>query len=284
MQPRRYAFPLFLTGSAILSAGPLLVRLADVGAAQSAFWRVALAALPLMLLARLTAPGDRMPTGKASWWLAGAGLFFAADLASWHFGILKTTMANATLFGNMTSLFLPLWGYIAARSLPGRRDVAALTLAATGMVLLMGLSAQIGRQHLVGDLLSVAAGLFYTVYIVLMDRARGGLSAFGALAASTSVSALALLPFALLMPGSFWPGDWTPLVLLALGSQMIGQGLIIFALPHLPPLAAGLGLLIQPIFAVVIGWSWFGERVSLPEAAGMTAILAALLLARSARA
>ena len=57
LQTRRFAFPLFLAGSAILSAGPLFVRIADVGATQSAFWRVALAVGPLFLLARIAGRG-----------------------------------------------------------------------------------------------------------------------------------------------------------------------------------------------------------------------------------
>mgnify|MGYP003351542287 CR=1 FL=1 len=34
------------------------------------------------------------------------GVAFAADLASWHLGIVRTTMANATLFGNAASFVL----------------------------------------------------------------------------------------------------------------------------------------------------------------------------------
>lgn len=272
---------MFLLGSAILSVGPLLVRLADVGAVQSAFWRLSLAILPLVFLARLTtrpATAERPATHLG--WFVAAGFFFAADLASWHLGIERTTLANAALFANGASFLYPMWGYAIARTWPNRRAAAALMLAAAGITLLMGLSAEVSPRHLAGDVLSLLAAVFYTGYLITMDRARGGTSAFGALSRATGVSAVMLLPFAVVSPGTFWPHDWTPLLLLAFGSQVIGQGLIIFALPHLSPLASGLGLLIQPLFSAMLGWAWFGERLSLGEAAGMTAILAALILVR----
>ncbi|MFC3712453.1 DMT family transporter [Sphingoaurantiacus capsulatus] len=275
---------MFLLGSAILSAGPLLVRLSDVGPLSSAFWRVGLAVVPLMMLARLTAsraaPVEGAPA-KAHWgWFVAAGFCFAADLSTWHLGIERTTLANAALFANSASFLYPLWGYLVARTWPSRPAAAALLLAGLGITLLMGLSADVSPRNLAGDLLCLVAAVFYTGYFVAMERARGSHSALAALGWATFVCALMLLPVALAAPGAFWPGDWTPLVLLALGSQVIGQGLIIFALPHIAPVAAGLGLLIQPLLSAAFGFVWFGERLSGLEAAGMIAILVALVLVR----
>ena len=272
---------MLLIGSAILSAGPLLVRLADVGALQSAFWRVGLAVVPLFALARLTArpvAADRADTHYG--WFVAAGFFFAADLAVWHLGIERTTLANSTLFANSASFLYPLWGFAVARAWPSRKAAAALLLAALGITLLMGLSADVSPRNLAGDLLCLLAALFYTGYLVAMDRARSNTSALAALGRATLASAVVLLPVAALAPGAFWPTDWTPLLLLALGSQVLGQGLIIFALPHVAPVVAGLGLLIQPLLAAAFGWAWFDERLSLLEATGMVAILVALALVR----
>jgi len=268
-------------GSAILSAGPLLVRLADVGATQSAFWRLALAVGPLFLLAHVTARGTPSRQQPGDWrWLAAGGLFFAADLVCWHLGILRTTLANSALFANATSFIYPIWGFAVARTWPTRRAAGALALAAAGIALLMGLSAEVSSRHLAGDLLCLLAAVFYTGYLVVMDRVRARVAALSALAQASLYSALAILPVALLAPGSFWPGDWTPLLALALGSQVAGQGLIIFALPKLSPLASGLGLLIQPVLSATLGVIWFGEALSAPELLGMSAILAALVIVR----
>jgi drug/metabolite transporter (DMT)-like permease len=61
------------------------------------------------------------------------------------------------------------------------------------------------------------------------------------LAASTLVGVLPILLFAALLRETIVPQHWTPLLLLALGSQVIGQGLMVYAIGHLPPLVVGLG-------------------------------------------
>lgn len=279
----RLAFPAFLLGSAVLSGGPLLVRLADVGAVQSAFWRLALALPALFLLVRWQDPGG-LPRRAGLVAVAAGGALFAADLAVWHLGIQRTTLANATLFANATSFLLPLWMVIANRTLPSRRAAAALTVAAVGTALLMGRSAELSPRHLAGDALSLLAAVFYTGYLLVMARSRSTLGAWQALALCTLSAAVLLLPVALLAPGAFIPGDWTPLLLLALGSQVLGQGLIIWALPQVTAVQGGIGLLIQPLLSAALGWIWFAETLAAVELAGMAAILGALLMVRSERA
>ncbi len=263
-----------------LTCGPWLVRLADVGPLSSGFWRLALAAAPLLVIARATGRpiGD---TPRRLWpVMALAGIAFAADLAAWHSGILRTRLANATLLGNGASFFFPLWGFVAARAWPGRAQAVALLLAAAGVVLLFGRSVEISPDHVVGDLLCLAAGLFYTLYLIAMDRARGAIAPLPAHAIFTGVAAVALLPFALLLEPAFLPKDWTPLLLLALGSQVIGQGLLIYAMGQLSPLVVGLALLSQPVLGAFIGWTVFGERLEAVDLLGIAAIVVALVLIR----
>lgn len=277
----RFVFPLFLLGSAILSAGPLLVRLADVGPAQSAFWRLAIAAPFLIVLARATAK-ERvrfLPRSGAIWLVLG-GFFFATDLATWHLGIGRTTLANSTLLGNSTAFLFPIWGYLVLRQWPSRTAFAALVLGAIGVAVLASQSASISPVNFTGDLLCLLAALFYTGYLIVMDCARAGMTALSALASATMAGAVFLLPVALLAPGNFWPQDWTPLLILALSSQVAGQGLIIYALPHLPPIASGIGLLIQPLLSAVLGFLWFSEILAGQDIVGMTMIFAAILLVR----
>ena len=283
MALKRFAFPIFLLGSALLSMGPLFVRLADVGAVQSAFWRLALGAPVLLILARLMpgAPTADAPKRGRLWpWIVAAGALFAADLATWHLGIKRTSLANAALLANGAAFFLPVYGYVAARHWPKGQAVAAMLLALVGAVLLMGMSAQLGARNLAGDILCVTAALCYTAYLVIMDRVRARLAVWPALAVSTLVSALVLLPVAYWSNGAFWPRDWTPILCLTLASQVLGQGLTIFALPYISPLAAGIGLLIQPVLTTLMGIGVLGERLRPLEMLGMVLILAALLLVR----
>ena len=104
-----------------------------------------------------------------------------------------------------------------------------------------------------------------------------------ALFAMTAAGMLPMLGFALVAGDPIWPtGSWWPLLALAIGSQLIGQGLLAFAVGHLPPLVVGLSLLLQPVILAGVGGLFYGERLTLPDYLGGFALCAALLLVRRA--
>ena len=276
----RFAFPAMLVGSASLAFGPWMVRLADVGPMASAFWRLLLAAPLLLLLSLGTGQSFgrlRMPVLLG---IGLGGLFFALDLLAWHAGIMRTTLGNAVLFGNMTSFMFAAYGFLLVRQLPGRAVAPAMLLGGLGTLLLLGRSYHTSSIHLTGDLLALLAAFFYTGYLIAMARARDAISALPALALSSLVGAVVLLLATLMFEDRLFPDIWWPLIILALSSQVFGQGLVVFALPHLAPVVAGMCLLIQPVIAAAIGWTMFGERMEPLDLLGAAMVLVALVLVR----
>ncbi len=274
-----WAFVALLCGNISLSLGAMFVRLADTGPVATAFWRL-LIALPLILLLGWREMGGRLPSRGAMLVAGGAGAFFALDLAAWHLGIVQTKVANATLFGNIASLFLVLWGILMARRLPRGWSAVAILLAFVGAGLLMGQSYELSPAYLAGDLLCLLGGALYTGYVLLMQRVRGEIGAWSALGVSAVAGIPILFGTALLLGETIVPVNWTPLIALALTSQIIGQGLLIWALPRFSPLVVGLTLLVQPAVAALAGWWMFAEGLSLIDVVGGTMVGAALVLIR----
>ncbi|QHL90602.1 EamA family transporter [Sphingomonas changnyeongensis] len=282
------ALAALITGNVALAFGPVFVRAADtmagVGPVASGFWRLALAVPLLFLFAALDRrPGRRGETGAAPGLLAMialGGLFFAADLAAWHLGILGTKLANATLLGNAASLFFPVYGFLVARRWPAPGQAAALLLAMAGGALLLGRSYELSPAYLVGDLLCLAAGLLYTFYLISIDRARAQMRPWPVLALSTLAGVAPLLLFAHLVGEPIWPGDWRPVLGLALASQVIGQGCLVYAMGHVRPLVVGLAFLSQPVVAALAGLVLYGERLALADWLGAAAIGIAMVLVR----
>lgn len=269
-----------LGGNLALAFGPWFVRLADVGPVAAGFWRIALAAPLLVLLSFAASPKPFAGARPLAGVLVVSGIAFAGDLASWHLGILRTTLANATLFGNSATLMFPIYGFLAARAWPTRAQGIALALAACGAALLLGRSYELSTRNIAGDLFCLLAGLLYTVYFIHMARARLRLGPFPALTLSSFASLAPLLLVALLLGEQVWPQHWGVLVGLALASQVFGQGLMIYALGHLPPLVVGIALLTQPIVAGAVGWMAYGERPGVPDLVGAALVAAALVLVR----
>ena len=274
-------FAALLGGNLALAIGPWWVRLADSGPVSAGFWRLVLAVPFLILLAR--ASGQRLTGFSPRTWvaIAGAGVFFALDLASWHVGIGLTRLGNAALFGNAGSILLMIWGLITLARPPRRNEALAFAAAILGSAILLGRSLDIGNATLAGDLFCLLAGVLYVFYIVLLQRARVNLGHWTLLVWSSLAGAPVLLGIALLLGEPVWPQHWWVLITLALTSQVIGQGLLVFALKHFTPMVVGLALLSQPIVSVVIGWIAFGEVLSMADGIGMVLVGAGLVLARS---
>jgi drug/metabolite transporter (DMT)-like permease len=272
-----------LGGNVALALGPWFVRMADTGPVAAGFWRLFLALPFLVLLARMN--GQRLGgMGPKTLGLVALGaVTFALDLASWHIGIGLTRLGNATLFGNAGSIVLLFWGFIAARMLPRGLEWLAIVFALAGAAILMGRSLEISQATLIGDLFCLAAGLLYAVYLLTLQGARGKFGSWSLLVWVSLFGCPVLLGIALLLGEPVWPTDWTPVIGLFIVSQLIGQGLMVYALRYFPPLVIGLALLTQPAVASLYGWLQFGEVLSPLDLVGMVLVGAALAVSRARR-
>lgn len=274
-------FAALLGGNVALALGPLWVRLADTGPVSAGFWRLALAIPFFALLAK--ANGQRIggvPRGVLLAVMAG-GVFFSLDLSSWHLGIKLTRLGNATLFGNSGSILIVAWGLFVLRRMPRPNEWLAFAAAIVGSVILMGRSLEIDHSTLVGDLLCLLAGFLYTFYILLAQKGRATLGSWSLLFWSSLAGLPVMIGVATLLGEPFWPTDWLPVIALAITSQLIGQGLLVFALRHFSPLVVGLALMTQPVVSVAVGWLAFGEALTWLDVIGMVMVGAGLVLARS---
>ncbi|WP_427968690.1 DMT family transporter [Altererythrobacter sp.] len=285
--PRWLLLAALLLGNVALALGPWSVRLTDSGPVSAAFWRLFLVLPFLALLARRT--GQRL-TGiprRTLFFVALGACAFALDLASWHVGIERTRLGNATLFGNAGSIILLFWGFIVARTLPRGLEWLAIVFALGGAGILMGRSLDISIATLLGDLFCLAAGMLYAVYLITLQNARGTIGSWSLLVWVSIFACPVLLVIALVLGEPVWPGSeggtWAPLIALAFLSQLMGQGLLVFSLRHFPPLVIGLALLTQPAVAALYGYGVFGEVLTPLDVLGMVLLGSALVVARMRR-
>ena len=272
------AFPALLSANMLLASASWFVRVADTGPIATGFWRLALALPLLLLLAAVNNRGTPRPSRRVVLTIVVGGLFFAADLASWHLGIVHTKLANATLFGNSSSLILPLAAIAVTGIWPTHRQWTALALALAGALMLMGSSYELAGDYLIGDLLCLLAGILYVGFLLSIHSARRALPSWWVLALSTAASAPLVLAFAWIAGERIIPGNWGPVLVLALTCQVLGQGMMVYAIAHFSPLIVGLALLTQPATAALIGWIAFGEQLSTLDIAGTVIVAVALVL------
>jgi drug/metabolite transporter (DMT)-like permease len=257
-----------------------MVRLADVGAVATGFWRLALALPFLIVTARIARQRPHWPGRILAITILIAAIFYSLDLAAWNAGIRMTKLGNATLFGNTGSFVFAIYGLWLAHSRPSARQAGSLALAIGGAALLMSGSYELSPKNFAGDLLALVAGLLYGGYLIFVERGRTSLEPLPLLILATAFSTPILLAISIGLGERIWPHDWTPLLIFALSSQVLGQGFLVYSIGTLPPLVVGLGLLTQPAISALIGWFAYRESLSLTDAIGGLAIAAALVLVR----
>jgi drug/metabolite transporter (DMT)-like permease len=269
-------FALFF-GATCIALSPIFVRLSEAGPTATAFWRVALAVPVLWIFFRPPLRGPKLL-------FLAAGVAFAGDLAFWHTSIQLTSVANSTLLANLASIFVTLAAWVLWRERPRPLFLAALALALLGVGLLVHTSLSFSRSALLGDALGVVTAMFYAWYILAVKGLRErGAATLQVMALTSTLTAAILLPVALatgepMLPSSAY--GWWILLGLALISHAAGQGLIAYALAHLPAPFSSVGLLLQPVVAAFLAWVLLAEPVVTLQIVGGVVVLAAIWLAR----
>jgi len=283
----RFALSALFTGAAAIAFAPIFVRLSEVGPVTTAFYRLALAFPALwlwMILERRNHPSTLRPCSLRDYRnLILPGVFFAGDLGIWHWSIQFTTVANATLLANFAPVFVTLAAWLLFHQRCTRMFLVGLVTALLGAGLVVGLSWEISVERLFGDMLGLITALFYAGYILSVKTLRSRYSVATIMTHSALTGALLLLPAALLSGESLCllsASGWLVLAALALLSHVGGQGLIAFALAHLPAPFSSVSLLLQPVIAAGLAWGILHEGVGPLQAVGGFVVLLGIYLAR----
>lgn len=281
---RALALIVLLVAASVLGLAPILVRLTETGPAAAGFWRF-LFALPLLTVLAAREPGG---VGAPSKWALLAGLFFALDLSFWHYGIVMTSVANATVLCNLTPVVVTLFGWFVLKERPHRLFILALTLAMGGaFAMAAGADGGQGTNPMLGDLFSLSVAVWYSGYFLAVQAARRTAGAMRVTFWATLLGAPLLLIVALalgedVIPAG--PAGWAACVAMGV-MHVFGQGGVAWALGKLPASVTAVTILIQPVVAGLLGWWIFGETLTPIQALGGALVLGAIVLAqRSQRA
>jgi drug/metabolite transporter (DMT)-like permease len=289
LRTERIAILALFIGAITIAFAPILVRLSEVGPSATGFHRFLLA-IPLYWAIAATLPrpevaegSERPGTVRDFALIAMAGVYLAADVAVWHYSIQMTTVANSTLLANVAPVFVVLGGWLLFRTRVTGIYLIGLAAAMTGVFILSRASLSLSQDHFIGDLLGILTAVFYAAYQMSVERLRKRFSTVTIMKYAIPVSALVMLPVALASGEDLLPvtlAGWGFLIALAAGPQVFGQGLIAWALAHLPVAFASVSLLVQPVTAALVAWALFGEHIGLQQGIGAVIVLGGIMLAR----
>jgi len=271
-------------GAACIALSPIFVRVSEAGPTATAFWRVAVA-VPVLWFFYFLKTKQRARRYSGQWLLLlAAGFAFAGDLAFWHASVVRTSVANSTLLANLATIFVTLGAWVFLRERPARLFFGGLAAALVGVALLVHTSLGFSQTGLLGDALGVVTAIFYASYLLAVKSLRDrGETTLHLMAVTTTLTGIILFPVALASGEQMLPVSaygWWMLVGLALISHAAGQGLIAYALAHLPAAFSSVSLLFQPVMAALFAWLLLSEGLVPLQMLGGFIVLAGIYLAR----
>ena len=276
----------------ILSTGVPSERLAQV--------RSLGAALGLVAILAVTAPGRLRLTRREVPYLVAFGVAGLAFVQWFYFlAIHRLDIGVALLIEYLAPLLVAIWARFAYHDPVRRRIWGALALALIGLALIVNLFGGGASLSTAGMLFAFAGAFAYALYVLLAEHVVGGrdpvsLLAWGFLFASVF--------WAVLVPWWSFPAHAFTrstslhghlhafhLPVWVLASWMVVLGtiapffLLVSALRHLPATRVGIVAMLEPVAGALVAWVWLGETFGGIQLTGAVVVLAAIVLAQTAR-
>lgn len=259
-----------------VSGAGTLVRLAPGAHPLAvAFWRTAIVAV-------LLAPGLHRVAPRTLAAAGAAGLLLALHFWAWFASLGQTTVLRSTVLVCLTPLWVGVLEVLFLRARPGPRYWAGLAVALGGVGwLAFGAGGEEGRASLLGDGLALVGGLLSSAYLVIgrVVRPVVAIGAYGSLVCGAAALVLGLL--ALVVGAPFGPGEagWWPILLLALGPQLLGHIGFNYAVAYVPARVVAMTILLEPPGGAIAAALLLGELPTTGDLVGAVVILAGVGLA-----
>lgn len=256
--------------TAISTSGPLIAATA-APALAIALWRCLLGGGLTAVYVGVRGVGRRVSTAERRV-LILAGVLLAAHFAAWIPSLRYTSVASSTALVATQ----PVWAALIARArgvhVPGMAW-AGIAVALAGILILTGIDFSLDPRSLLGDLLALVGAVLAAAYVTAGERARRTVSTPVYTTWCYLVAAAALLPMCLIAGVSLFGysgGDWTRILLLTLGAQLLGHSLINRVLATTSATVVSLGILFEMPLSTLLAALWLGQ---IPPPAIIPAVL-----------
>lgn len=274
-----FNYAMLLAGVLCISWSAILVKIANVSGLSSGFYRMFFGALVLMpFWLAYRKPINSLRGLKVAML---CGVFFALDIALWNTSIMLSKASVSTLLANLAPVWVGLGAIFILKEKPKRIFWIGTVISLVGVVVIVGYEALFSSKINIGNILAIAASMFYGAYLLTVRKGRNSMDTFN----FTMVSMLAsVVVLALLMLfwgesfGNYEPKAWWALLALGVVPQVLGWLAINQALGHIKPTIASVSLLSQTVFTALFSIPVLGELLSWQEIIGAVIVLGGVYL------
>ena len=271
-------------GAMLLSFAPIMVRATESPPTTSAFYRMFLGGLMLLLFVALRRGRFAVST-RTSLILIAAGIAFALDMFFWHRSIHMVGPGLASLLSGFQVFILAIVGVSFLGERLRWQLVVAIPAAFLGVAMIIGVDwSALSDSYRTGILFGLMTAVCYSSFLLIMRWVRS--NATGGATPMSEVAWMSLASAAILALLSTTTGESLIITnsregLLLVGYAVLAQlGLVVSAssLNKVPASLVGLLLLLEPTFAYVWDILIYERPVTTLEFAGASLALAAIYL------
>lgn len=281
---QRFALLTLIIGAVLISFTGVWVKVAHVAPNVSAFYRVFIGGVAL-LVAALYRRELRWPGSRHLLLSLLCGLLLALDLWLYHFSIQYIGPGLGTILPNFQVFILAAVGILFLKEPLRLIYLICLPLAFVGLYMIVGVNgSQLGPTYRIGIIYGLAAAVCYAGFLLSLRQLQAdqrGTSFFYVLMMVTLTTAAFLGTHMVYKGDSFQIPDlqsWLVLLALGLLSHTVGWLLITNALPKIRASFSGLILLLQPALAFVWDVLFFQRPTSMLNWLGVVVALAAIYM------
>ena len=225
-----------------------------------------------------------------------AGVAFVQWL--YFVSISRLPIGIALLIEYIAPILIAVWAWAVFKEPVRRRLWAALVLALAGLSLVVEVWSGLSLDGL-GVAAALAAAVAYAIYVLMAERAvkrrdPASLTCYGFLFAAlfwAAVQPIWLFPAGRLDDSvsllanleRFALPIWLLMLYIVVAGTMVTFLLVVAALRHISATRVGIVAMLEPVAASGVAFLWLGESLGVAQLAGGAIVLAAIVLAQTAR-
>lgn len=268
-----------LTAVTAWAVGPMFNKSMTVDTPAIVFYRILIGIPVMVTMSYLVGHGLSRRLLRST---AIPGIFFGASMLAGFAAIKMTSIANATLIGNLQPVLIM---FVAPKLLGERlkaRHVMFGGVALAGVLTVVMAAASTSGASLGGDLMAVINVVVWAAYFIMAKRRRvDGVDGWSFLAAVFIWAGVLVVPYGAIVSndlGAMTAKDWLFITCMALGPGVVGHGLMTWSQSHLDVTLASILGLLGPVISTSLAWVVFGQSLTPVQMLGGVVVIGSLAL------
>ncbi|MGV2882222.1 DMT family transporter [Paenibacillus taichungensis] len=195
-----------------------------------------------------------------------AGLFLGLHFLFWMESLVHTSVASSMVILSLQPLFVMLGSYFIFKEQANMVTILCLATALAGSVIIAWGDIGVSREALIGDGLSLLGTIAVSAYMLAGQKVSHKIDANVYSVIVFFLAGSVLLIYSLFNHISltgYNTSDWMYFLLLAIIPTIFGQFLINLLLKSLGATTVSVGIIGEPVLAIILAFVFLGETISL---------------------